>query len=54
MRQAESYSDTRRSILAIIYNQRTHGGMEGELECWASEEGEKRENPARHDVNYTP
>jgi BNR repeat-like domain len=39
------------TIIAIIHNQPSHGGMEGELECWASEDGEtweKRGNPAPH------
>jgi hypothetical protein len=39
------------TILAIIHNKPSHGGMEGELECWASSNGEtweKRGNPAPH------
>lgn len=42
------------TIIAIIHNQPSHGGMEGELDCWASLDGvkwEKRGNPAPHDPN---
>ncbi len=42
------------TIIAVIHNQPSHGGMEGELECWASSDGEKwtkRGNPAPHDPN---
>jgi len=42
------------TIIAIIHNQPSHGGMEGEIECWASKDGErwkKRGNPAPHDPN---
>ncbi|NOX52845.1 MAG: exo-alpha-sialidase [Planctomycetes bacterium] len=40
------------TIIAIIHNQPSHGGKEGELECWASRDGEqweKRGHPAPHD-----
>ncbi|MCA9177426.1 MAG: exo-alpha-sialidase [Planctomycetales bacterium] len=39
------------SLVAIIHNQPSHGQREGELECWASANGEqweKRGNPAPH------
>jgi hypothetical protein len=39
------------TIIAIIHNKPSHGGMEGEIECWASSDGErweKRGNPAPH------
>lgn len=42
------------TIIAIIHNQPSHGGMEGELDCWASSDGvkwEKRGNPAPHEKN---
>ncbi len=42
------------TIIAIIHNKPSHGGMEGEIECWASSDGEKwekRGNPAPHDPN---
>lgn len=42
------------TIVAIIHNKPSHGGMEGEIECWASEDGErweKRGNPAPHTPN---
>ena len=41
-------------MITIIHNQPSHGGMEGEIECWASKDGEqweKRGNPAPHDPN---
>ena len=42
------------TILAIVHNKPSHGGMEGEIECWASKDGEKwekRGNPAPHEKN---
>ncbi|MDP6718017.1 MAG: sialidase family protein, partial [Pirellulaceae bacterium] len=42
------------TIVAIIHNQPSHGSVEGEIECWASKDGEKwvkRGNPAPHDPN---
>ncbi len=42
------------TITAIIHNRPSHGGMEGEIECWASADGtkwEKRGNPAPHEPN---
>jgi hypothetical protein len=42
------------TIIAIIHNQPSHGGMAGEIECWASTDGdrwEKRGNPAPHGPN---
>lgn len=42
------------TILAIIHNKPSHGGMEGEIECWASKDGlqwEKRGNPAPHEAD---
>lgn len=42
------------TIVAIIHNKPSHGGMEGEIECWASKNGtrwDKRGNPAPHDPN---
>ncbi len=42
------------TIIAIIHNKPSHGGMEGEIECWASKDGEKwekRGNPAPHNKN---
>jgi hypothetical protein len=42
------------TMIAIIHNRPSHGGMEGEIECWASQDGErweKRGNPAPHDPN---
>ena len=37
------------TIVAIIHNRPSHGGMEGDVDCWASADGvkwEKRGNPA--------
>ncbi len=37
------------TIMAIVHNKPSHGGMEGEIECWASDDGtvwQKRGNPA--------
>jgi len=42
------------TIIAILHNKPSHGSMEGELECWASRDGEQwelRGNPAPHDPN---
>jgi len=42
------------TIVAILHNKPSHGGMEGEIECWASKDGErwtKRGNPAPHNPN---
>ncbi|RIH65567.1 exo-alpha-sialidase [Mariniphaga sediminis] len=39
------------TIIATIFNQPSHGGGEGDVECWASKDGhfwEKRGTPARH------
>ena len=40
-------------IIASIFNQPTHGGWEGDVECWASEDGGKlwslRGTPAVHE-----
>jgi len=40
------------TIIATIFNQPTHGGWEGDVECWASRDGrlwEKRGTPAPHE-----
>ncbi|MBZ0294446.1 MAG: glycoside hydrolase [Anaerolineae bacterium] len=41
------------SIIATIFNQPTHGGWEGDVECWASEDDgqswQKRGTPAPHE-----
>ncbi|MBC7819629.1 MAG: exo-alpha-sialidase, partial [Planctomycetaceae bacterium] len=40
------------TIAAIIHNRPSHGGMEGEVECWASDDGalwERRGRPAPND-----
>jgi len=41
------------ALAAIIFNQPTHGGWEGDVECWASEDGgrlwRRRGVVARHD-----
>lgn len=40
------------TIVAIIRNRPSHGGMEGDVECWASKDGvrwEKRGHPAPND-----
>lgn len=42
------------TIVAIIHNRPSHGGMEGDVECWASKDGakwEKRGHPAPNDPN---
>lgn len=41
-------------ILAILHNQPSHGGREGDIECWASRDGlhwEKRGLVTRHEPN---
>jgi Neuraminidase (sialidase) len=40
------------TIVTIIHNRPSHGGMEGDVDCWASKDGEfweKRGNPAPND-----
>lgn len=40
------------TIIATIFNQPTHGGWEGDVECWASRDGrlwERRGTPAPHE-----
>lgn len=40
------------SLVATIFNQPSHGGWEGDVECWASRDGrfwEKRGTPAPHE-----
>jgi hypothetical protein len=40
------------SLVATIFNQPTHGGWEGDVDCWASRDGllwEKRGTPAPHE-----
>ena len=42
------------TIVALIHNRPSHGGMEGDVECWASRNGEfweKRGQPAPNDPN---
>jgi hypothetical protein len=42
------------TLLAVIFNQPTHGGWEGDVECWASSDGGRQWNlagvPAPHDA----
>ncbi|HLV36928.1 MAG TPA: sialidase family protein, partial [Spirillospora sp.] len=43
------------AIIATIFNQPTHGGWQGDVECWASEDGgltwQRRGTPAPHEPN---
>ena len=42
------------SIAAIIHNRPSHGGMEGDIECWTSSDGalwQKRGHPAPNEPN---
>ena len=43
------------TIIVVLFNQPSHAGIEGDLDCWASEDGggtwQKRGTPAPHEPN---